>query len=171
MTFPLGSLRADGTYARAESAPGNPAPDASRPRLRGLWLVVAGAAWLLLVLALLSYSTADPGFSTSGQGGALHNMAGRAGAWASDLAYFVFGFSVWWLVLVAAREWLAALARQLRGDAAAAAPTGSERLAFWFGLILLIAASAALEWTRLYRWEAHLPGHAGGIVGHVLGPL
>jgi DNA segregation ATPase FtsK/SpoIIIE, S-DNA-T family len=171
MTFPLGSLRADGTYARAESSPGNPASDVTRPRLRGLWLVVAGAAWLLLVLALLSHSAADPGFSTSGEGGRVRNLAGSVGAWAADLAYFVFGFSVWWLVLVAAREWLGALARQLRGDTAEAAPTGVERLAFWFGLILLIAASAALEWTRLYRWEAHLPGHAGGIVGHFLGPL
>ena len=171
MTFPLGSLRADGTYARAESSPGNPASDVTRPRLRGLWLVVAGAAWLLLVLALLSHSAADPGFSTSGEGGSVRNLAGSVGAWAADLAYFVFGFSVWWLVLVAAREWLGALARQLRGDAAEATPSGGERLAFWFGLILLVAASAALEWTRLYRWEAHLPGHAGGIVGHFLGPL
>ena len=32
------------------------------------------------------------------------------GAWASDFALFLFGHSVWWLPLVAARAWLAALA-------------------------------------------------------------
>jgi len=174
MTFPLGSLRADGTYSRAES-PGSSSPaDAAPPRLRGLWLIVFGAIWLLLVLALLTHHAGDPGFSTSGTGGTLHNKAGSVGAWAADLAYFVFGFSVWWLVIVAAREWLGALACQLRGDAATVGPsrtTGRERAAFWFGLVLLVCASAALEWTRLYRWEQHLPGHAGGIVGHTLGPL
>jgi S-DNA-T family DNA segregation ATPase FtsK/SpoIIIE len=35
---------------------------------------------------------------------------------------------------------------------------------------LLLAASCGLEWTRLYRWESALPGHAGGVLGHALGP-
>ena len=39
------------------------------------------------------------------------------------------------------------------------------------GLALLLAASAALESTRLYRFEALLPGHAGGVLGYTLGPL
>jgi S-DNA-T family DNA segregation ATPase FtsK/SpoIIIE len=42
---------------------------------------------------------------------------------------------------------------------------------FWLGLVLLLTASASLEWTRLYRWEALLPGHAGGVLGYTLGPL
>jgi DNA segregation ATPase FtsK/SpoIIIE, S-DNA-T family len=170
MTFPLGSLRADGTYARAESADATSPASATKPRLRGLWLVVFGAAWLLLVLALLTHHAGDPGFSTSGAGGALHNKAGRIGAWVADLAFFALGFSAWWLVIVAAREWLGALARQLRGDASPG-PTARERAVFWFGLATLLCASAALEWTRLYRWEQHLPGHAGGVLGHSLGPL
>ena len=34
-----------------------------------------------------------------------------------------------------------------------------------------MAASTSLEWTRLYQWETHLPGHAGGVLGFTLGPL
>ena len=34
-----------------------------------------------------------------------------------------------------------------------------------------LVASCGLEWTRLYRWEASLPGHAGGVLGVLLGPL
>ena len=45
------------------------------------------------------------------------------------------------------------------------------RAAFWVGLMLLMAASASLEWTRLYQWEPRLPGHAGGVLGFTLGPL
>jgi DNA segregation ATPase FtsK/SpoIIIE, S-DNA-T family len=41
---------------------------------------------------------------------------------------------------------------------------------FWAGLVLLMAASCALEATRLYRFEGFLPGHAGGVLGHTLGP-
>ena len=39
------------------------------------------------------------------------------------------------------------------------------------GVVMLLAASTALEWTRLYRWEAALPGPAGGVLGHTLGAL
>lgn len=31
--------------------------------------------------------------------------------------------------------------------------------------------SAALEWSRLYRFEFRLPGHAGGVFGYLVGTL
>ena len=179
MTFPLGSLRADGaaaaTYTRKPRAGRSPveAQPAETPRWQlQLWLIVGGVAWLLAVLALLTHHPGDAGFSTSGTGQPLRNKAGLLGAYASDLGLFLFGFSVWWLVPVALRGWLATLARVLRQDApppAAAAVHAWPRAAFWAGLVLLLAASSALEWTRLYRWENLLPGHAGGVLGYTLG--
>jgi len=71
-------------------------------------------------------------------------------------------------VPVALRAWLSALAGSLRGVAGPAQP---PRWVFWLGLALLLCASCALEWTRLYRWESLLPGHAGGVLGVTLGPL
>ena len=137
------------------------------PLRRQLWLLAGAVLWLLALLALLTHNAADPGFSTSGSGQGLHNKAGQLGAWVADFALFMLGHSVWWLPLVAARAWLSALARDLRGEAAHVASAA----AFWFGLALLLAASAALESTRLYRFEALLPGHAGGVLGYTLGPL
>ena len=137
------------------------------PLRRQLWLLAGAVLWLLALLALLTHNAADPGFSTSGTGQGLHNKAGQLGAWVADFALFMLGHSVWWLPLVAARAWLSALARDLRGEAAHVASAA----AFWFGLALLLAASAALESTRLYRFEALLPGHAGGVLGYTLGPL
>ncbi len=175
MTFPLGSLRADGQ----ETASGKPRRSSAEPTkvqrqrspsVRRFALLVGGLLWLLVVLALLSHHPSDAAFTTSGHGEAVLNKAGRLGAWVADLGYFLFGFSVWWLLLVGARHWLGALARRLRGDDAAT-PSLLARLAFWVGLMLLMAASTSLEWTRLYRWEALLPGHAGGVLGHTLGPL
>ena len=95
-------------------------------------------------------------------------MAGLLGARASDLALFLLGYSSWWLVPVWLRAWLAALAGVLRGPQSAG---DRPRWLFWLGLALLLAASCALEWTRLYRWEPLLPGHAGGVLGYTLGPL
>jgi S-DNA-T family DNA segregation ATPase FtsK/SpoIIIE len=186
MTFPLGSLGA----AAGRASPAGPARATPRGR-HGLVLLAAGVLWLLAVLALLTHSAADPGFSTSGTGAALHNRAGSLGAWAADLALFLFGFSVWWVVAAAAYRWVSALAALLRGDPLRATGTGTgtgsdagsalaaqARRARWveegwfaFGLVLLVCASAALEWTRLYRLEPHLPGAAGGVLGHAIGPV
>ena len=131
-------------------------------------------ALLFWVIALLSHSLDDPAWSTTGTvmaGSApvIRNWAGRAGAWLADGSYFLLGLSVWWLVALAARAWLGGLRRWL-GGAAAQAPGGQHRALVWFGMILLMTASCALEWTRLYRFEPSLPGHAGGVLGHLVGP-
>jgi S-DNA-T family DNA segregation ATPase FtsK/SpoIIIE len=46
-----------------------------------------------------------------------------------------------------------------------------ERWVRMGGLLLLLLASTALEWSRLYRFESGLPGHAGGVLGFWVGPL
>lgn len=180
MTFPLGSLRAEGaaagnTYTRKSAAkaatlPAAAAADGPIVRLRRqAWLIVAAVAWLLLLLALVTHDLRDPGFSTSGDGEPLRNKAGMLGAWLSDLGLFLFGWSVWWLVPVGLRAWLSSLAHGMRRDDEGA--PALPRAAFWMGLALLMCASCALEWTRLYQWEPQLPGHAGGVLGFTLGPL
>ncbi|MBE7418979.1 MAG: DNA translocase FtsK 4TM domain-containing protein [Ideonella sp.] len=169
MTFPLGSLGAGAAAARTAK----PAGPAAR------WLakaaLVAGAVlWLLLLLALLTHDPSDAAFSTSGDGDALHNKAGQLGAWVSDVVLFLFGYSAWWLPLIGLRLLLSALAHWLRGDDGAATELHKAwpRAVFWSGFVLLMAASCALEWTRLYRFDGGLPGgQAGGVVGALLGPL
>ena len=170
MTFSLGTLSAEGTYTRSRAAAAAPEPAAASLRSRA-WLVLGTVLWLVLALALLTHDAGDPGFSTSGDGAPARNAVGQAGAYLADLVLFVFGHSVCWLMAVAARDGLARLAAWLRGEPQAAAPTRRSRLVFWAGVLLLVGSSCALEWTRLYRWEAHLPGHAGGVIGHTLGPL
>jgi S-DNA-T family DNA segregation ATPase FtsK/SpoIIIE len=163
MSFPLGSLVGDGAVALQAST------DANVPRWRQQGLLLLGAlAWLLFLLAMLTHHAGDTAFSTSGTGEVLRNKAGLLGARVSDMALFLFGFSAWWLVPVALRAWLSALARLLRGPSPQA---HAPRWLFWLGLSLLLCASSALEWTRLYRWETLLPGHAGGVLGYTLGPL
>ncbi|OYY60224.1 MAG: cell division protein FtsK, partial [Burkholderiales bacterium 28-67-8] len=189
MTFPLGSLRpagADSSLPTRDSKSANsrrrladePEPDPSQRTSdwqRQSLVLAGGVAWLLVLIALLTHSASDAAFSTSGSGGPVHNRAGVLGAWLSDLALFVFGFSVWWAMAIALHRWLRALAQLIRAeDSPAALPEARPLWPDWTvaaGLAMLLAASAALEWTRLYRWESLLPGaHSGGVLGYLLGP-
>ncbi|HJV69088.1 DNA translocase FtsK [Ideonella sp.] len=154
-----------GTGPQPARAPA-PEPHPIRQRLR---LLLLSAAWLAVTLALASRRIDDPGFSTSGAGGPVLNWLGAPGAWVADVLLVLFGFSAWWLVVAGARRLLMAWGAVTRREAAG--PSPGPRGAFVAGLALLLLASCALEWTRLYGWEAHLPGHAGGIVGWWLGPL
>lgn len=151
--------------------------------MSGVRLALGSVALLLSAVALLTHHPLDAAFSTSGALGAgVRNKAGVAGAWFADLAYFMAGFSVWWLWVAGVRHWGLALARSLwppatveggsrsLGQAAEASRADVwHRVLFWAGLALLLASSSALEWTRLYRLEPHLPGPSGGVLGQVLG--
>ena len=136
------------------------------------------AAWTAIAIALASHRAGDPGFTTSGEGGPVLNLLGRPGAWLSDVMLAALGASVFWLPLVGLLQALRSLARSSHAiEAGAGAPDAAPsprwpRLRFWAGLVLLLCASTALEWTRLYTYEARVPGgHSGGVLGYVLGPL
>ncbi len=181
MTYSLDTLTSGRPAARGSSP--TPSPATGIGRFAVELALLAGALLLAFwLLALLSYSPADAAWSTSGRGDAVANHAGRLGAWIADASYYLFGFSVWWLVAIGIRTWLSGLAAWLRhgaeppaaplADAAAPPhPWLTGRVAVWCGLVLLLGASCVLEWTRLYSFEARLPGDSGGALGSMLGPL
>lgn len=143
-------------------------------------LILGLLGLLFWLAAMLSYSPQDAAWSTSGSAEAVNgaqavarNWGGRVGAWVADISYFLLGFSVWWALAAGCHVWLQSLARGLRGEprTAAASPRAGHRVRFWLGLALLLVVSAALEWSRLYRFEYRLPGHAGGVLGYLAGTL
>jgi S-DNA-T family DNA segregation ATPase FtsK/SpoIIIE len=75
-------------------------------------------------------------------------------------------------VAAGVRAWLA---RWRAGCARRAGAAGTGTLAarppgVLVGLAVLLCASTALEWSRLYRFEPRLPDHAGGALGYLVGP-
>ena len=137
-------------------------------------LLLGGVLLFVVFLALSTYHPGDAAWSTSGSGQPLRNWVGRGGAWLADLVFFGVGFSAWWCLIAGARVWLVGLARWMRGPAQeesvqSAANWRHGRWTFWLGLVLLVAASASIEWARLYRLEAFLPGHSGGVLGFWIG--
>ena len=173
MAYPLNTFNSDEGEALPRSVLGRFAQEVT--------LALGMALIIFAVMALVSYSPQDAAWSTSGSGAPLRNWAGKLGAWIADLAYVLLGFSAWWCVAAAVRAWAASLFNWLRGSPAPlpladVAVSGwarflASRWAFWAGLALLLAASTGLEFTRLYRWDAALPGTAGGVLGYMGGPL
>jgi DNA segregation ATPase FtsK/SpoIIIE, S-DNA-T family len=172
MTYSLNTL--------TDAAAAAPAPRSGLARFAHETALVLGAAALVFwLLALATHSPADAAFSTSGDGSPVHNWGGRLGAWLADGSFFLLGFSVWWCFAAGLRAWLASLARWMRADEPLPEPAAESatyrwlhgRLAFWIALAVLLVASCGLEWSRLYRYEPHLPDHAGGALGYLVGPV
>ncbi|BCX54537.1 MULTISPECIES: DNA translocase FtsK [Comamonas] len=140
-------------------------------------LLIGLLALVFWLMAMFTYSPQDAAWSTSGAGQRpfVHNWMGRVGAWLADACYFGFGMSIWWLVLAAVQTWVTSLVRWMRGGVnkdgspLALMPLWRRRFLFWGGLAILMIASCALEWTRLYRFENLLPGPAGGVFGYMMG--
>ncbi|MDQ0016350.1 S-DNA-T family DNA segregation ATPase FtsK/SpoIIIE [Variovorax boronicumulans] len=170
MTYSLNTLQS------SSAADGQPVRMRAMRFAHEITLIAGFAALLFWLLAMLSFTPSDAAWSTSGTGGEIKNWGGRIGAWLADGSYYAAGYSVWWCLAAGLRAWLSSLANWLRGGEAAPAeqpPRGRfnrSRLAFWFGLILLLCASTMLEWSRLYRLESHLPGSGGGALGYLVGP-
>ena len=140
MTYSLHTL-----HAKPASVP-KPASAASRFSSE-LFLLFAFVLLVVWVVALLTYSVHDPAWSTSGNGDALRNRAGRLGAWIADMSYFLLGYSVWWCVALSGRAWLSALANKLRSEDLPDTATDPgtwrvrwrPRLLFWVGFACLLS--------------------------------
>jgi DNA segregation ATPase FtsK/SpoIIIE-like protein len=112
-------------------------------------------AGIFVILALLSHSADDPGFSRSFSNEVVANWGGVIGAYTADIAYQLLGWASWSFALTPA-IFVRRLARR--------APTG------WLGRIGLVVAVVGAA-TGLALAMAH-PPHAlfppGGVVGMIL---
>ncbi|MFT6967359.1 MAG: S-DNA-T family DNA segregation ATPase FtsK/SpoIIIE [Cellvibrionaceae bacterium] len=121
--------------------------------------------WLLLciylLVALTSYSPSDPGWSSTGTSSYIHNTAGPAGAWMSDVFYSLFGYIAYLFpVMILYRLWRVFMARNTAAY--------FDVLMFFvrvIGLILVIVAGTGLVSLQMGAASADLPFSNGGILG------
>ena len=119
-------------------------------------------------MSLWTYSPSDPGFTTTGQGSAIHNAAGLVGAWLADFSRFLLGYGAYavppMLLVFAVRQFV-----RLRTD---------DRLINVFfaiqisGVVLTVFAVSVLSAIHQPTPETAgglaASGSAGGVVGQVL---
>jgi DNA segregation ATPase FtsK/SpoIIIE, S-DNA-T family len=167
MTYSLNTLKDSSEDKRSSSLQGSFRQEA--------WLLAVFVLLAFVLLAMFSYSRMDPAWSTSGQGSGVRNLGGRFGALVADLALFLFGISVWWLIFLGLQRWMRRLRRWLSdesSESSAAKPVSLwNRAQFGVGLFCLMLGSTGLEWSRLYSLEARLPGYAGGLLGYFFGDV
>ena len=135
-----------------------------RRRLRDVLFIGVGAACLFVLMALLTYSDSDPGWSASGTGGAVSNLGGITGAFLADIFFSLIGSAAYLVpVLLAYRAVSLLLADDDRQ------PVDWQLLGFRsLGLLLLIVAATALRALN-DAGDSGLPQGAGGILGAAIG--
>ncbi len=126
-----------------------------------LW--VLGALALLLLLALLSYHPHDPGFSDTGEPGAVGNWIGPVGAWLAGFFLFLFGRPAYLFpVMLAYAGWLVHKDQSLP-DTRSRINTLLRALGFVITLVTSCGL-ASLHWSGV-----GLPNSAGGVLGELAG--
>ena len=123
--------------------------------------LVMALVTVLYTLSLYSYSKTDAAFTHMAGKTEVDNFIGFLGAWTSDIAFTVFGYSAWWLVVVGV-----AISLRLFG---LGKPDGVlSRMIHAIGLVCMMSGSCSLEALRFHSLAVGLPGAAGGIVGQML---
>ncbi|HSQ03921.1 MAG TPA: DNA translocase FtsK 4TM domain-containing protein, partial [Burkholderiales bacterium] len=143
---------------------GNALPPPVAALLRESWWLALLALAIYLLLVLVTYDKADPGWSHSVRNPAIHNAGGVIGAYVADLLLDLFGVSAYWWVILCA-----ALVRWgfRRIDDETEKPHSMAVALVGFAMLLL--SSAGLEAVRLHTLKASLPLAPGGVMGAVLG--
>ncbi|MFT6102858.1 MAG: S-DNA-T family DNA segregation ATPase FtsK/SpoIIIE [Candidatus Endobugula sp.] len=122
--------------------------------------------WLLLciylLLALMSYSSADPyGWSSTGTNSEAQNYLGPTGAWVADLSFSFLGYIAYLLpLMIAYGLWCSFKQRHSN--------VSFDSLLFTLrtvGLLLVIAASTGLVAIQTSGQESVLPFSGGGFLG------
>ncbi len=124
-------------------------------------LLVAAALTIYLLMALVSYTPTDPGWSSRGNTGEIVNLGGAIGAWCADVLLSLFGWTGYvlpWLVLYAG--WTV-YRQQDSGGRSALAVRG-------LALLLFVFASCGLAGLYLGNGVGYLPQTSGGIVGSLV---
>ena len=119
---------------------------------------LAGASFALV--SLLTFSTSDPSWSSSGAGDVLSNQGGVVGAYFSDMVYSLVGFLALGVPLL-----LLLLSYRSIRPVVSRGVTSTDRVISSFGWVTFLAAGAGLIQIVVPQ-EPFLPQGTGGIIGY-----
>ncbi|WP_373958500.1 DNA translocase FtsK 4TM domain-containing protein [Vibrio gigantis] len=151
------------TIIKTSEEPQSPRLSGSQ-RLKECSLILGVLFSILLAVALLTFSPADPSWSQTAWGGDIQNAGGYLGAWLADTLFFVFGSLAYPLpILVTVAAWV--LFRKRNEDEQIDFMLWGTRL---LGLTILILTSCGLadiNFDDIWYFSS------GGVVGDVLTSL
>jgi S-DNA-T family DNA segregation ATPase FtsK/SpoIIIE len=156
--------------ARRSVGAGFGLPERAVQLLREARWIALVALGLFLLLILVTYDRADPGWSHAVVAHSIENAGGRVGAWFADLLLYLFGLSAYLLVALCVVSVVRGF-RELRpGPRGGDADAGIARFAWerWLGFALMFAGCVGVESSRLHGLGAELPLAPGGIAGRLV---
>jgi S-DNA-T family DNA segregation ATPase FtsK/SpoIIIE len=127
-------------------------------------LILSFLAGLFLLIALLSYSPTDPGFTTTGSGTDVNNAVGHIGAWLADLLFQLFGYFAYLFPLALIVKAVRLLRQPLEPTSAVSWPMFVLK---GTGIVLLAIGACALA-TMHFEIDQDLPWMAGGVIGSMM---
>jgi S-DNA-T family DNA segregation ATPase FtsK/SpoIIIE len=126
---------------------------------REAWVIILAGLGIFLFVALASYNSQDPGWSYWGSAAAIHNFAGRSGAWVADILLSLLGYLAYFMPLaLLVQAWLTLASTTYKFSALSLA----LRL---LGVLLILLAGTSLLALHTALSAVKLPFGAGGIVG------
>ena len=134
------------------------------PRLREGAFIGVSAICLYLLLALLTYSPQDPGWSASGNGASIANLGGPTGAWLADVFFSLVGYAAYLFPILLAYRAVIILLERKEDKPFDWLTFGIRTL----GLVLVMIAGTALA-AMNDSGSSALPQGAGGILGQAIG--
>ncbi|MEZ8284672.1 cell division protein FtsK [Vibrio splendidus] len=151
------------TIIKTSEEPQSPRLNGSQ-RLKECSLILGVLFSILLAVALLTFSPADPSWSQTAWGGDIQNAGGYVGAWLADTLFFVFGSLAYPLpILVTVAAWV--LFRKRNEDEQIDFMLWGSRLLGLTVLILTSCGLADINFDDIWYFSS------GGVVGDVLTSL
>ena len=121
---------------------------------------------VVIFIALITFSPADPGWSTSGSGEAVQNAIGPFGSILADLFYYFFGSMAYLFPIALALRAIEQLRQYFRSMSDNIDP--GEFLLTVIGFVLIMASSTALTHIHLSEIEVSFQ-YIGGLLGQAVG--
>ena len=134
------------------------------PRLREGAFIGVSAVCLYMLLALITYTPQDPGWSASGSGGEIANLGGPTGAWLADVFFSLVGYAAYLFPILLAYRAVILLIERKEEKGFDWLTLGIRTL----GLVLVMIAGTALV-AMNDSGSSPLPQGAGGILGQAIG--
>ena len=133
-------------------------------RLREGAFIGVTAVCLYLLMALVTYSSGDPGWSATGDNASISNLGGPTGAWLADVFFSLVGYAAYLFPLMLAYRAVIILLERHEEK-------GFDWLTFGIrtlGLVLVMVAGTSLAALN-DGGTSQLPQGTGGILGQAIG--
>jgi S-DNA-T family DNA segregation ATPase FtsK/SpoIIIE len=127
-------------------------------------LLILGALAIFLLVSLLSYHPADPGWSNSGAVTQINNAGGLIGAWLADVLLYLLGYLAYLFpVMIGYSGWLV-----YRGHTPGGGIDLHVLAVRWSGFLMTVGAGCGLAALESGGGNGGLPAGSGGVLGNVI---